>query len=312
MNLRWLDCFITLSKELHFGKAAAALYIGQSTLSESIRNLEDHLGGKLFARSSRRVELTAFGRVALESLEPAYLQLMSSVDDCRAINSGDKIGLTIGFLGGGLYELHQPFVREFAEEFPQLALSFVELNYRTHFAALVDGDIDLAFCRLPVGLPGLSNGPIVLRDQRVLCIPSGHPLAGSTLVDPEQLADLRICRIPPESTDVGWQDYHFPRTTPKGTPIAPGPTITTIREGIAAVSAGEGCLMITKRAVDYYRTPNVEFVDIDLPSMPSALVRRTKDQRPILEKVDMLLYKIAQRLGTAQVPDLGAESGPRL
>ncbi|MGF7123014.1 LysR family transcriptional regulator [Rhodococcus sp. AG1013] len=305
MNLRWLDCFFALAKELHFGRAAATLFIGQSTLSESIRNLEDHLGGRLFDRSSRRVELSDFGRRALESLQPVCLELVSTVDRCRAMNSGEKVPFTIGFLGGGLYELHQPFVREFAEEFPEVALSFTELNYRTHFSALADGDVDLAICRLPLGASGLTSGPVVLRDQRVLCVQSGHPLAERTLVDPEELAELKMCRIPPESTDVGWQDYHFPRTTPSGTPIASGPTITTIREGIAAVSAGEGSLMITKRAVDYYGTPNVDFVAIDLPSMPSALVRRTNDHRPILAKVDALLYKIAQRFGTAPVPDVG-------
>ena len=65
--------------------------------------------------------------------------------------------------------------------------------------------------------------------------------------------------------------------------------------------------MITKRAVGYYQTPNVQFVDIDLPSMPSALVRRSNDRRPILAKVDALLYKIAQRAGTAPVTLLGAQ-----
>ncbi|QBJ96824.1 LysR family transcriptional regulator [Rhodococcus sp. ABRD24] len=301
MNIRWLECFFALARELHFGRAAASLYMGQSSLSESIRNLEEHLGGRLFDRSSRRVELTAFGRSALELLEPAMLDLTAAIDTCKAMSTGGRVPLSIGFLGGGFYELYQPFLRELAENVPEVDLSLVELSYRSHFSALANGDIDLALCRLPIGLDGLTSGPVVMQDQRMLCVPSGHPLAQAELVDPEQLAELKMCQVPPDATNTTWRDYHFPRSTPSGTPIAAGPTITTIREGIAAVSAGAGCLMITKRAVDYYGTPNVEFVEIDLPSMPTALLRRTNDRRPILHKVDTLLFRIAQRLGTAPV-----------
>ena len=304
MNLRWLECFFALARELHFGKAADSLFMGQSSLSESIKRLEEHLGGTLFARTSRRVELTEFGRSALELLEPGYRDMISAVDTCKAMNSGRKIPLSIGFLGGGFYELHRPFVREFAQTFPEISLSFTELTYKTHFSALADGDVDLALCRLPVGAAGLTRGPILMRDQRVLCVPAGHPLTLDTLVDPERLSQLRLCRIPVGATNDEWSDYHFPRYTPAGAPIGVGPVITTVREGIAAVSAGEGCLMITKRAVDYYGTPNVEFVYIDLPSMPTALLRRSSDHRPILTKTDALLYKIAQRFGTAPIPEV--------
>ena len=47
--------------------------------------------------------------------------------------------------------------------------------------------------------------------------------------------------------------------------------IRTIREGIAAVNTREGLLMLTKRAASYYATPEIAFVEIDLPAMPSAL-----------------------------------------
>jgi len=73
----------------------------------------------------------------------------------------------------------------------------------------------------------------------------------------------------------------------------------TIREGIAAVNTREGLLMLTKRAASYYATPQIAFVEIDLPAMPSALVRRVDDHRPILQELDALLLRIAERYGVA-------------
>lgn len=307
MNLRTLECFFALSRELHFGRAAAGLYISQSTLSETIRALEENLGGRLFERTSRRVELTDFGRHALDQLEPASVELSAAIEACRTWGRSKKSRLQIGFLGGGFYELHRPFVREFAAAFPAIDLTFVELTYETHFTALAAGDVDIALCRLPVGLDQLSSGPILLQDQRVLCVPAGHPLTRRQLVDPEELAHLPMCSIPAGATDAHWREYHFPRFTPAGQAIPPGPVISTIREGISAASTGEGVLMLTKRAVDYYRTPHVDFVDIDLPPMPTALVRRSGDHRPLLRQVETLIFRIAQRHGTAPVPATGTE-----
>ncbi len=61
MELRQLEAFVVVASELHFGRAAEQLHMGQPTLSETIRRLERELGTPLFARTTRRVALTAAG-----------------------------------------------------------------------------------------------------------------------------------------------------------------------------------------------------------------------------------------------------------
>lgn len=61
VNLWRLECFVALSEELHFGRAATRLFITQPALSLQIKQLELSLGYELVCRA-RSVTLTPDGR----------------------------------------------------------------------------------------------------------------------------------------------------------------------------------------------------------------------------------------------------------
>lgn len=63
INERILRLIVTLSEELHFGRAAAALHLSQPALSGTLKSLERDLRVRIFHRTSRNVELTEAGRV---------------------------------------------------------------------------------------------------------------------------------------------------------------------------------------------------------------------------------------------------------
>ncbi|WP_186111021.1 LysR family transcriptional regulator [Burkholderia gladioli] len=302
MDFRHLECFFVLAQELHFGRAAERLHMGQSSVSESIRALEKTVGAPLFDRTSRRVALTPLGQALREGAEAAYMSLKTTLADCRRTAAGEARKLRFGFLGGGLYELHRPLVAEFGSCFPGIELEFVELSFLDHFLAVARGEVDVAICRLPLGAPGLMHGPVLMEDRRMLCVPNDHPLARRERVSGEALAGEPLVRMVPGVASEEWLDFHLPRFTPRGAPIGDGPVIRTLREAMAAVAAHQGLMMLTRRAACYYATPGISFADIDLPPIASALVWRRDDHRPLIGELNALLLRLARTYCTLPKP----------
>src|SRR5258708_6658508 len=85
---RLLRYFMGVANELHFGRAAARLYISQPSLSNQTRKLERTLGTDLFVRTSRQVELTPAGRALLEEAPVALAALEGAAERTRLAGEG--------------------------------------------------------------------------------------------------------------------------------------------------------------------------------------------------------------------------------
>lgn len=76
MSLSQLQYFVTVAEEGSVSRAAKRLGVSQPPLSRQIKSLEDELGGPLFQRTIRGVDLLPEGRVFLDHAR----QILSAVD----------------------------------------------------------------------------------------------------------------------------------------------------------------------------------------------------------------------------------------
>lgn len=65
MEISYFKEFVVLAETKNFWAASERLYISQSSLSKHIKTLEKELGAPLFERTSRRVDLSDFGKIML-------------------------------------------------------------------------------------------------------------------------------------------------------------------------------------------------------------------------------------------------------
>ena len=189
MNLRDLEYLVALADHHHFGRAAAACYVSQPTLSTQVKKLEQELGVALVERNPRSVLLTDAG---VRVVERARV-VLDEVNGIRTIaqRSADPES---GSLKLGLFPTLAPYllphvVPTIHERFPRLELLLVEEKTETLLARLADGNLDAALLALPVPVRNLVVDPLFTEDF-VLAVPHDHPLARqSGPIDARALAD---------------------------------------------------------------------------------------------------------------------------
>ena len=188
MELHQLRYFVAVAERRHFTRAAAALGVAQPSVSKQIRRLEADLGDALFDRTAGGVALTDAGTVLL----PWAKRVLADLDAARAevvgLASLEGGRLSVGATPSVSTVLLPPILAEFHRAHPGVSLTVQEAGSRELVARLEAGDLDLALVVLPVPHDDVLATTPVLREDLVLAVPAGHPLARRRAV---RMAELR-------------------------------------------------------------------------------------------------------------------------
>lgn len=85
MDTKHISAAITVGRFGSFTDAARAIFVSQSTLSRQVASLERELGGALFVRGPRRVEVTPLGQAFLPVAQEVLDTLAKAQDAARAV-----------------------------------------------------------------------------------------------------------------------------------------------------------------------------------------------------------------------------------
>ncbi|WP_261558807.1 LysR family transcriptional regulator [Frankia tisae] len=207
LEVRQLRYFVAVAEELHFGRAAERLGMAQPPLSRAIRELERHLGVRLFERTTRQVALTPAGEVFLHDARTALDAVTAAAR--RARHAGQptprlRLALKADFDAGLLPRILAAFQYEDAALPVELLLG----GRGEQVPALRDGRADIALLPAPFDDRDLDAEPLVT-EPRLLALAADDPLAARSSLC---LADL-VGRTLPDGTPADRDGQ--PSTTPR-------------------------------------------------------------------------------------------------
>jgi len=140
LDLRLVRYFVAVADELHFGRAAANLFMSQPALSKQIRRLEDDVGFALFVRNSRHVTLTPRGEQFLVDAR----QLLATANRMVRAPDADVVRMA------HIFELDtgRRVVDAVVDAFPDIRVVESSMDSVHQLEALVSGRLDVAILRV--------------------------------------------------------------------------------------------------------------------------------------------------------------------
>ena len=129
--------------------AAQTLFISQSAVSQSIKQLEAELQTRLFARNSRGVTLTADGRMLYEYVHSA-MGLLETGEEKLSQSRDLQMGhLTIGASDTVTSQFLLPYLDRFHRQYPAIHIQIISGRSHKVLGLLQSGKVDIAFASTP-------------------------------------------------------------------------------------------------------------------------------------------------------------------
>jgi DNA-binding transcriptional LysR family regulator len=135
-ELSVLSAFLAVAEERSFTRAAKRLGVSTSALSHSIRGLEERLGVRLLARTTRSVAATDAGEQFLVRLRPAFADIRGALDDMTGLRDqpAGRVRLLVTRLSAAM--VLAPKLRQFARDYPDVVLDVsTTLEHRVDLVA---------------------------------------------------------------------------------------------------------------------------------------------------------------------------------
>src|ERR1044072_472471 len=191
MNLRDLQYLVALADHRHFGRAAAASFVSQPTLSTQIRKLEEELGVALVERAPRKVMLTPAGRELAERARRVLAEAVQMKEAARRSRDPEA-----GSVRPGIFATRGPHppprvVAAVRAPFPRLELLLVEEKTPVLLERLHEGRLDAALLALPLHDEQL-HVEFLFEEPFLLAVPAQHRLADKRPLAIGDLADERL------------------------------------------------------------------------------------------------------------------------
>lgn len=190
-TLKQLQYLVALEEHGHFGRAAEACYVTQSTLSAGIKELETLLDVMLVERTRRVVRFTELGKKMVDKSHRILREAEELADMARSAGQplvGDVRMSVIPTIAPFLLPKLLPRLRK---ERPELKLYLKEETSHAACDSLSHGKVDCVLLALPFPC-GDTESEVLFDDEIFIAFPKDDPRDPPSLVDPAKIDENRL------------------------------------------------------------------------------------------------------------------------
>jgi LysR family carnitine catabolism transcriptional activator len=207
ITFRQVQAFICVARCATFAEAAEKMFVSQPALSSAIKKMEIQLGGDLFSRTTRKVELSPEGALFL----PVALRLMNdweeAFSDLHTLFSLGRGKLSIAampsFAAGQLPQILQLYQAEFAN----IKLSVADIVMELVYKEVREARVEIGFTFEHERQEGTIFHPLFTDDFMVI-LPSAHPLAALSSIQWQDIVNYPFVAMNKSSAMRGWIENH--------------------------------------------------------------------------------------------------------
>jgi DNA-binding transcriptional LysR family regulator len=124
-NLNDLLAFLAVGQERSFTNAAAKLGVSQSTLSHTIRGLEERLGLRLLTRTTRSVSPTEAGERLLHTLAPRFEEIEAELAALSELREKPAGTIRITAIDYAADTILWPKLAKFLRQYPDIKVEII-------------------------------------------------------------------------------------------------------------------------------------------------------------------------------------------
>lgn len=210
MELQQLRYVLAVAEERNFTRAAQNTHVVQSALSHQIKALERELGVQLFARTSRRVELTEAGHAFVAGARATLDAAERTVTEAVATTGQMRGSLSVGAIPTVTRLDLTAVLGRFHRTYPQVSIGMSVGGSLDFIERIRAGSLDAAVLGLPeyVEPTGVAKA-VLARERLVAVLGPGHRFSGRKRLRLADLTDETFVDFPSDSPGRSQSDRAF-------------------------------------------------------------------------------------------------------
>ena len=245
-TLKQLQYLVALHEHGHFGRAADASFVSQSTLSAGIRELESLLGVTLVERSRRVVRFTALGNQVVEKAHRVLRETEELADLVQAAGKPLAGQLRMSVIPTIAPFMLPRFLPRLRKERPDLELFLREETSHDAVESLQHGRVDCVLLALPFATGEVDKAHIA-DDPIYVAFPKDDPRDPPETVSADMIDDGRLLLLEDGHCLKDHALAACNRPELRGSTTMIGTSLHTL---VQMVDNGLGLTMLPKMAVD--------------------------------------------------------------